>query len=448
MKARLRKKKKPTAKRSVAGDREDFGMKNSLITLIIGILWMGSTAYGQFQDDPMAVYESYTENGIIPGGRAAGMGGAQIAAGNDGSALWYNPALLSRIRMTEVSGTLTHQKMTNETSMINGTNQQSDLSNTHLGSLWGVFPLDTYRGGMTIGVSLNRVKSFDKVFRYATSDAWLNNPGSNSGFGGGEDETGNLWALTFGGAVEVSPKASVGLSIDIFDGGDNWSYFFDSTSVADGLRYSYQHTIDDSYSGITGKIGLTYAVNNNLNLSGIIGFPSSISIDQTSDVFEADNQGLSDEYHESAAYGYWLPFWIGAGAAIRHRGLTITGDFTYTDYSQLNYSSGLFDMPRMNQLVRENYSDVFTYRVGGEYRLEPAGVRLRAGYYQEPIAFSYLPIETEPHYYTFGLGFVVDKAINLDLAYLIGSWERDDPSVGVLEKYDVQRFMVSVSYRM
>ncbi len=423
-------------------------MKRGLLTIFIGILLGGSSAHGQFQNDPMAVYESYSENGIIPGGRAAGMGGAQIAAGNDGSALWYNPALLTRIRTAEISGTLTHQTMNNETSMIGGIRQDTDLNNTHLGSLWGVFPLETYRGGMTLAISVNRVKSFDRIFRYATSDVWLANPASNDGFGGGEDEAGNLWAVSVGGAVEVSPKVSVGLSIDVFDGGDNWTYFFDSTSVADGLRYSYQHIIDDSYSGITGKVGLTYSINNNLNLSGIIGFPSSLTIDQTSDVFEEDNQGFSDESHSSASYSYRLPFWFGTGASIRHGGFTITGDFTYTDYSQLEYTSGLLDMARLNQLARENYSDVFSYRVGGEYRIEPSGIRLRAGYYQEPIPFSYLPIETDPHFLTFGLGFLVDKAVNLDLAYLIGSWERDDPAAGVLEKYNVQRFMISVSYRM
>ena len=423
-------------------------MRNNLIVILLLLTGVSSTAYGQFQNDPLAVYEAYTENGILPGGRAAGMGGAQIAAGNDGSVLWYNPALLTRIRMTEISGTLTHQKMTNDTEMIGGGRYETDLSNTKLGSLWGIFPLSTYRGGMTVGISLNRIKSFDRVFRYATSDTWLDNPGSTDGFGGGEDESGNLWALSIGGAVEVSPKASVGLSMDVFDGGDEWSYYFDSTYFQSGLQYHYRHTIDDSYSGITGKMGLSYAVNNNLNISGVIGFPSSITIDQTSDIFEADNQGFDDEYHGSASYSYRLPFWFGAGAAISHRGLTLSGDFTYTDYTQLEYSSGLIDMVRLNHLVRLNYTDVFTYRVGGEYRIEPAVVRLRAGYYQEPIGFTAYPIETEPHFYTFGIGFVVDRAVNLDLAYLTGSWERDDPSVGVLEKYDIRRFMVSVSYRM
>lgn len=422
-----------------------FGLAASIIA---AVLWFDGVAVAQFQDNPLTVYEAFTENGIIPGSRAAGMGGAQIAGAYDGSALWYNPALLTRIRMNEISGTLTHQRMTNETTLIGGNRQEAHLGNTRLGSLWGVFPVPTYRGGMTVGLSINRVRSFDRIFRYSSSDAWLQNPSTTNGWGGGEDETGNMWAVTAGGAIEVSPKTSIGLSIDIYDGSDNYAYFFDSTMVAGNYRYRYEHDINDGYTGITGKLGLSYALDNHFNLSGIIGFPSSITVDQTSDTYESDNQGFSDESHGSVSYRYTLPFWFGAGGAFRYEGFMLSGDITFTDYSQLEYRSGLSDMARLNQLARRYYSEEFTYRIGAEYKFEPSGVRLRAGYYQDPIPFNAFPIETEPHYYTFGAGFVIDKAVLLDLAFLTGSWERDDPTIGSSEKYKVNRFMMTVSYRM
>jgi long-subunit fatty acid transport protein len=400
------------------------------------------------QDDPLYVYEAFTENGVLPGGRAAGMGGAQIAAGNDGSVVWYNPALLTRIRLPEISGTLTHQKLTNETSIEDGTRRESNLSNTRLGSLWGVLPVPTYRGGMTLGFAINRVRNFDNIFRYATSQEWLDDPNSTDGWGGGEDERGNLWAISFGGAVEISPRASIGLSVDIYDGTDSWTSFFDSTSTIDNYMLDYEHSIEDEYAGISGKLGITYAANNNLNLSGIIGFPSSITVDQLSDEYISDNQGNYDEYHGSASYRYTLPFWFGAGAAVRHMGFTLTGDISYTDYTQLEYRSGLANMRALSRLVKENYTDVVTYRIGAEYHIEQAGIRLRGGYYQEPIGFTARPIETEPHFFTLGAGFVIDRAVNVDLAFLTGSWERDDPDIGSEEKYNVNRFMVTISYRM
>jgi len=416
-----------------------------VVSLIAGVSRPGNA---QAPDDPLYVYEAYTENGVLPGARAAAMGGAQIAAGIDGSTLWYNPALLTRIRLTELSGTLTHQIMTNETSIMAGMRQKSDVGNTRLGSLWWIFPVPTYRGAMTLGISLNRVKSFDRIFRYSSGQDWLDNPNTVDGWGGGEDETGNLWALSLGGAVEVSPKASVGVSLDIFDGSDNWTYFFDSTSAAGGYSYSYEHNIDDNYTGITGKIGLTYDVNNLINLSGVIGFPSSITIDQSGAAYESDNQGFYDESHGSASYRYSLPFWFGAGTAIRYRGFILTGEIAYADYNQLEYRSGLDNMMQMNRLVKENYADVVTVRAGTEYNIQPAGIKLRGGYYQEPIGFTFRPIETEPHFYTAGIGFVLDKSVNIDLAYLTGSWERDDPSIGTSEKYSVNRIMATVSYRL
>jgi long-subunit fatty acid transport protein len=414
------------------------------------LYFLGTCAVGDAQtpEDQMYVYEAFTENGVLAGGRAAGMGGAQIAAGNDGSVVWYNPALLTRIRRPEISGTLAHQKLTNETSIQNGVRQESNLSNTRLGSLWGVLPVPTYRGGMTLGFAINRVRNFDNIFRYATSQAWLNNPNSTDGFGGGEDERGNLWAISFGGAVEISPRASIGLSLEIYDGTDSWTSFYSSTSTADNYRYDEERSIEDGYTGISGKVGLTYTVNNYLNLSGIIGFPSSISVDQLSDEYISDNQGYYDEYHSSVSYRYTLPFWFGAGAAVRHRGFMLAGDITYTDYTQLEYVSGLDGMMIMNRMVKENYKDAFTYRVGVEYHIEQAGIRLRGGYYQEPIGFTARPIETEPHFFTLGAGFVIDRAVNVDLAFLTGSWERDDPDIGSEEKYNVNRFMVTISYRM
>jgi len=407
-----------------------------------------SVAAAQTQDNPLLVYEAYTENGVLPGARAAGMGGAQIAAGMDGSALWYNPALLTRIRSTELSGTLTHQRMTNETSLIGGNRQKSNLGNTRLGSLWATYPVPTYRGGLTLGVSVNRVKSFDRIFRYSSGRNWLDNPYTNDGWGGGEDERGNLWAISVGGALEVAPKTSVGVSLDIFDGNDDYTYFFDSTLVADNYRFKYEHTISDGYTAVSGKIGITYSASNFLNVSGIIGFPSSVTVDQTSDTYQSDNQGFSDESHGAASYRYTLPFWFGAGAALRHRGFTLTGDVSYIDYTQLEYRSGLIDMMMMNRMVGRYYQDVFTYRIGAEYIIQPSGIRVRGGYYQDPIPFTGRPIETEPHYFTVGAGFIIDNSVNLDLAFLTGTWERDDPTIGSSEKYSVKRFMVTVSYRM
>jgi hypothetical protein len=421
----------------------------SLFTLLVLMPIAGTRA--QFYYDPIVVYEAATENSVLPGARAAGMGGAQMAAGMDGSVLWYNPGLLTRISRSELSGTLTHQKFTNETILGgSGSMPDADVSNTRLGSLWGTYKVPTYQGGMVIGFAVNRVKSFDRIFRYASSPGWLDNSYALAGWGGGEDETGSLWAWSFGGAIELSPRASVGMSLDIFDGDDDWNFFFDSTDVFNAYRYSYSHTINDDYTGVSGKIGFNYDLESNISLAGVIGFPTSITVDQESELYEYDNVNLDYRDYGTSSYRYTLPFWLGLGAQVRLEDLTLTGDVSFMDYSQLQYRSGLEDIAGLNQTAKRYYDETVTFRVGAEYVIQPSGTRLRLGYYQEPVGFQGFNMDKEPHFFTFGAGFLVDRSVMIDLAFLTGSWklERDDGGLLTTEKYKANRFMVTVSYRL
>ncbi len=424
-------------------------MRPIICRIITLIAFLAATPFLYALGQSIVVYEAATENSVLPGARAAGMGGAQLAAGMDGSALWYNPALLTRIMRSELSGTLTHQKFTNET-LLYGSIAMPDakLSNTRLGSLWGTYKVPTYQGGMVIGFAVNRVKSFDRIFRYASSPTWLSNPYSTSGWGGGEDETGSLWAWTFGGAIELSPRATMGLSIDIYDGTDDWTFFFDSTETFINYEYSYSHSISDEYTGITGKLGFNYDLDNDVSLSGVIGFPTSITVDQVSETYEYDNQNLDSYDYFTSSYRYTLPFWLGLGAQVKLQDLTLAGDVSFMDYSQLQYRSGLEDMGGMNREVKKSYDETATFRVGAEYVIQPSGTRLRVGYYQEPIAFKGFDIKSEPHFFTFGAGFLIDRSVMIDLAFLTGSWKREDAAISSLEKYRANRFMLTISYRL
>lgn len=415
----------------------------------MSVLFIALTAVSLAQDtgDPLQVYEPATENVFLPGARAAAMGGAQIAAGSDGSALWYNPALLTRIRSAEISGTLTHQRFTNKTDFIGIAVPEANLNNTSLGGLWAMFPVPTERGGLTLGLSVNRVRNFDRIFRYATGPAWSANPLAVTGYGGGEDENGSLWAWSFGGAIEISPRSSVGLSLEIYDGHDEFASFFDSTNVANDYRLQFSHNINDDYTGVSGKAGVSYNAANWLNIGLLVGFPTSLSIDQTSDDFQRDNFD-SFEDHFSASYRYTLPFWFGAGAEVSLRELTLATDINYRDYTQLKYWRGLPDLSEADRLVKRWYNDDVSYHLGAEYYVRPADLRLRAGYFRQPIPFKGFPVTEQPRFFTLGAGLLIDRTVNVDLAFLTGSWERKDPSLGTVEKYDVQRFLVTFSYRI
>jgi long-subunit fatty acid transport protein len=412
-----------------------WGNRFAWMLMAVGML-IGSysVSKAQYPQDSLSleVYEPATENNFPVGGRASGMGGAQIAAGDDGSAMHYNPALLTRIRNIEFSGTLTQQRFTNRTS-INGTSSpEGQQNNTGLGSLWAVFPVPTAQGSLSLGIAVNRVKSFDRVFRYSSP---------NFTGGGGEDESGSLWEYSFGGAIEVSPKSSVGFSLDIYDGHDDYAAFFDSSFV--GGTFNYRHNINDSYTGISGKIGATYAASNWLNLGAVVRFPTSISIDQSTYILDNESE---DTF--GGSYRYVLPFSFGFGSEIDVRDLTLAADISYLDYTQLTYKRGLPDLAEADRLVRQYYRDALSYYLGAEYLIRPAALSLRAGYYSEPIPFRGYPVLEQPKYFTVGAGLLIENSATLDLAYINGSWKRADPSIGSNEQYSPQRLLASLAFRI
>ena len=143
-----------------------------------------------------------------------------------------------------------------------------------------------------------------------------------------------------------------------------------------------------------------------------------------------------------------------------YRNFTLTGDATYKDYSQLDYKRGQSDIAYANELVKKYYKDVVNLHVGGEYTFMPSNISLRAGYDLEPIPFKGFPVTTDPHYLTFGAGFLLQNVISLDLAFITGSSEQIDYTksqyasndgtvlpLPIVAKYNIDRFMATVSYR-
>jgi len=407
--------------------------------LSIFLMVMPSLALAQFGGDPEVVYEMATENNIFAGVRAAGMGGAQIAAADDGSALWYNPALLTRIRRMELSGSLNYQRFFNRTDFGTVRSDDFQFNKTRFSSFWGVFPVPTEQGGLSLAVGAFRIKDFDRLFRYENQTGWLNNP-TGDGFGEGEDDLGGLWSYSLGGGIEISRHMSLGLSFDILDGRDNYTYFSDS--VANDILDSYDMNIKNDYSGYSGKAGLAYSAGPNFHIGATIKFPTYMKV----------KQEFTDSDHiwpELTQYKYTLPFSFGIGGLYAIKNLLLAADFVYTDYTELEYRSGV--RPEDAAEVRHVYKDVANINLGAEYFVPQWGLTVRGGYSHDPIPFTYYPVGDQYHVFTAGFGYLLDRTLKFDMAVNIINWSRSDPysfSQTTKEKYWAQRIFAGFTYRI
>ncbi|MBU2625337.1 MAG: hypothetical protein KKG33_07235, partial [candidate division Zixibacteria bacterium] len=245
--------------------------------IVIMLLMFAAPLSAFAQDDAgPAIVENSSGNFFGIGARGLGMGGAQIAAGMDGTAIVYNPAVLARIRRIEILAGLSHEKYSNDENIYpNGVKVDPTLdgvsrSHTRLNTLNVAVPAPTYRGSAVVGFGINRVTSFDHAFqrsRIVSSDSRVR---------GTELETGELYLYSAGGAIDISPRVSLGLSLNLYNGKDNYTWDYDSTGVS---QTSYTQFVDADYTGVSAKVGMIASPNGNTSIGVVVETPIKFQID-------------------------------------------------------------------------------------------------------------------------------------------------------------------------
>jgi long-subunit fatty acid transport protein len=375
------------------------------------------------------------------GARPMGMGGTGIAVAEDFSALYWNPAGLAQIRRIEFSGGFSHQKY-HVTNTYYGTTEDDSENNTHLNSLGLVFPVPTYRGSLVFALGVGRVENFDALFvqrGYVPADDRLEH--------GREVQSGGLFAWSLGGAVDVSPTLSLGAAIALLDGDYNYDWdasFADINNVYNKPPNDYDTTyIHDTktvdFDGVSLQVGGLLRLNRYLRAGMTIHSPVSYDLsgeaeERTWDVFD---DGTVDRYTDSYYFQNEIstPWEFGFGLAWSIPTLLFAGDLRYADWSQMKFN----DQPL------QEYDETLSWSLGGEYVLPRLGMKFRAGYASDPIAFNVPDILEDRDLYSLGAGFLVGQVMTLDVAWVKSSWKT--AQTNLVEKREVERLFLSMAYR-
>ncbi len=181
--------------------------------------------------------------------------------------------------------------------------------------------------------------------------------------------------------------------------------------------------------------------------------------------FEDGSEWETDPYYFYTDDDYTLPMSFRAGLAFQSRDLTFSAETSWSDYSQTKYNGDRIffeDMPD-----RDLLKDVWTLRAGAEYRPHRTDLSLRAGWALLPLPYkgtdemSYVEedsdqfwlstdwefheVTEERQFFTAGAGYVFDKVLAVDVAFIWGTFERKTPYL--LEKRETSSLMASAAYR-
>ena len=162
------------------------------------------------------------------------------------------------------------------------------------------------------------------------------------------------------------------------------------------------------------------------------------SLTDTLEVY-TETSGISEEYK------YSLPYTLGAGAAFRLSFVTLAADVYWTDWTQLEYKSPDWILYE-NRYIPDSYRSVVSLHFGAEATL-PLNIRLRAGYFTDPIPYTVRKIENDRDYLTFGGSVLIANQLTIDAAYNTGYLSREDRHIELTEAYDKQMLFLGMGYR-
>lgn len=400
-----------------------------LICLLGGIV--GSAGAQTFESTIFQIGEPLSVSA-----RAGGMGGAYQAVAEDYSATYWNPAGLAQIRRMEFFGTLSHM-VGKEQAGAYGYQMTSEASFTRLGALGLVIPVPTYRGSLVFAGGYNRVQSFDGQFDYAWE---LPTPEGAVRQSWNELEGGGLNNWVLSGAVDMSPNLSLGASINFWTGRDDYQLSFredDHLGLYTFDVFEKNDNIDTRFSGTNFRFGGLYRVGNVLRVAATMSTPLTLTGKEDWGYVDTEtfDDGSRDVSRRSGTFEYKIssPFAFGFGAAATVAWLTIAGDLTYQDWSQVRFKT---DPPvagwskgEANLAIQRTYRATTQVRVGGELTIPRVGTQVRAGYAILPSPFKGAPATHDRDYLTLGVGFLLDKQLKFDLAWVRGKWEQTTGSL-------------------
>ena len=427
----------------------------------ISILLFTQSAVAQHKEDIQRELnrEITLANDFGIGARAQGMGGAFIGVANDSTALYWNPAGLSQIKMVEFYGALSHEKLETEATYF-GETDSTFASNTHPNSFGIVLPVPTYQGGLAFALGVNRIQSFDSRLKLSgfNNATEIEDP---EFFQLSVDQkshrSGSLYSWDFGAAVDIAPGVSIGATIGVLAG--DYSFELEPVGVdtknidPDVESLSYKYKIDRDYSGVEGKIGLLAQPIDQVRFGITVDIPLDFTVDEdwSQEMLYVFDDG-TDEVEFDA--GYWpyeisMPIRLGGGiAAYPLPWAVIAADVLYTDWTQTKYSDPPSDDVSNEDFI-DDYRDTLQLRVGGEYTIPEMGFSIRAGYLLDPLPYTPkdVEIDTDRQFITFGLGMMMDNVLSLDVAYMRGFWKESISGGDIVKDRSSNRILISGKYR-
>ncbi|GAB1348867.1 hypothetical protein MASR1M107_10800 [Ignavibacteriales bacterium] len=357
-----------------------------------------------------------------------------------------------------------------------------------------LIPVPTLRGSLVLGTSYNNVHDFsgklafngynggtnsmiqdlnsysDIPFElYLTDDnsATLINGRLNQS--GTRLQSGSTGIWNFSAAYEAYKNLFLGVTIGIGKGTyennfdmreSDVSRVYDGTELAPGNAFTKQFRHFDYKTNLSWdisfydiKFGMLYQLRDIARIGMTVEVPKSYTIKEKYGVEASSSWGNGRvvsidpaDYTSDVEYEISTPFKFSGGISFNVRGLILSGQASFTDYSQTKFRdvSGLGNsfVASLNKDVQSSLRAVLNYNFGAEYTIPMIDARVRAGYFTQKSPYKDDPSEYDRTFLTAGIGYLLDGELSFDVAYMYGWWKDFGENYG----YNQSRTLQDITY--
>jgi long-subunit fatty acid transport protein len=439
---------------------------NLLLVVVAGVL---AGAGGLAAQEERAV-DHFAGVGV----RAMGMGGAYVGVADDFTAIHWNPAGLAQLRRREGYVAFLRSRFASESRMGPlAPAASAELTNTRFGSMGLVYPYPVYRGSLVFAAGFNRVADFDWALRLRGFDQQdsLQHDGTFRHEGG-------ISTTSLAAAVDVSPSVSLGATLSISGGEDDWAndftwadsadYFVQKRFVAherfaDDYRRRYGATLgamvrssrDDPKVRLGATVTAATRQEIRYTFRGVLADPGYTEV-----VYDDGRTERIGTEEVKGGYELALPLEFGAGLSYRPvKGLLLAGSAHVAEWSQTEYRGVDVHGLRGTGVLEIQYRNVLRYHLGLEYQVPTIALDLRTGFYTDPLPFvgprhpedpvdavrnPLIVAEQERRFFSMGAGLLFEETVKADLAWVRGSYEQVEGTQ--VEEGTVDRVFLGVTY--
>lgn len=333
------------------------------------------------------------------GARATAMGGAFIAIADDATAASWNPSGLIQLEKPELSlvGDACYRTWDYHSQPHPEIASKESTGNENINYLSATVPIHAWKN-MVFSLNYQRLYDFKRDLNYVYD---YNASGLDLIQTKAFTQTGSLGALGLAGAMEITPRLSVGLSLNLWTdqlGWTNgWSASYKETGVGTqgGVPVTLENRISETYDnirGINANLGFLWETSPNLTLGAVIKTPFDADGRHTFQSLSTSSLSPESRMDLSETVTIHMPLSYGLGLACQHSdSFTAALDIYRThwsDYLITDESGNRFNPIDGQPESQSRVSDTVQIRTGAEYLMlfpeKNLIVPFRAGFFYDP----------------------------------------------------------------